>query len=198
MRQPDRKAASAAIEAFLRALGFELTGELAETGNRVAEAFENDLLSGYRSDPRQLLREGSIDLGPPPHPLVAIRQIAVTTVCPHHLMPAHGFAEVAFLPQRATAGLGTIAQAVQAHARRLALQEHLGGEITESILGALDARGALCRLRLQHTCLVSRGEREDMAVVETVSLAGSFAAEDRALALAVLGEGPAPAGGTKT
>lgn len=184
--QANRKAASEAIEAFLRALGFEPTGELAGTGDRVAEAFANDLLSGYASDPDAILAAGSIDLGPPPHPLVAIRRIGVSIVCPHHLMPAHGFGTVAFLPDRRTAGLGTIAQAVQAHTRRLVLQEHVGREIAATVVRALGARGALCQLRLQHTCLVARGEREGAAVVETISLDGSFAGEDRALGLAAL------------
>lgn len=186
MRNPDRKLAAAAIEDFLRALGFELEGELSGTGQRVAEAYENDLLAGYRTDPNVLLRSGSIDLGDPPHPIVAVRNIAISCVCPHHLMPSHGFATVAFLPGRLSAGLGTIAQAVHAHSRRFALQEHLGRDIANCLTSALEARGSLCHLAMRHTCLSSRGEREAAAMVESVALTGSCLHEDRGLALALL------------
>ena len=49
----DRARAARAIEEFLRALGHEPRGELAATGERVAEAWDVDLLSGY---PHRFLR----------------------------------------------------------------------------------------------------------------------------------------------
>ncbi len=189
----DRTAARRAIEAFLRALGHQAEGELAETPDLVASAWCDDLLSGEREDPVALLREGSMP-AEDPGSLVVLRDLAVTVMCPHHLMPSVGHADVAYLPGERLAGLGTVSRAVAAVTRRLVLQEQAGARVARSLVEALGARGALCRLRLVHTCLVARGAREAAATVESVAFAGSFAdgGADRLLALGVLGPAEAP------
>lgn len=173
----DRSAAARAINDFLRAIGHEPAGELSGTGERVAEAWQNDLLSGYRVDPAAVLREGSIELsasGPAESGLVALRDLSVMTMCPHHLLPAFGTCTVAYLPQQRVAGLGTIAQVVDAYSRRLALQEQIGSAIADLLVHELQAKGALCKMSLTHTCLALRGEKKEGAVIETLNLAGSF------------------------
>jgi GTP cyclohydrolase I len=192
----DRKAAARAIEDFLRALGHEPTGELAGTGERVADAWADDLLEGEAIDSRAILREGSIEVTGHASGLVVVRDLAVTTMCPHHLLPAHGTGLVAYLPERRIAGIGTIAHVVDALSRRLTLQEQIGEGVVELLVGDLGARGALCRLALTHMCLVARGERKSGALVETLATAGTFAepSTDRDLALAAAfgGRGSSP------
>jgi GTP cyclohydrolase IA len=187
----DRKAAARAIEDFLRALGHEPTGELEGTGERVADAWADDLLEGEAIDAPALLREGALELDADVG-LVVLRDLAVTTMCPHHLLPAHGTALVAYLPGRRIAGIGTIAHVVDVLSRRLALQEQIGADVAALLVHELGARGALCRLALTHSCLIARGERKNGAVVETVAVAGSFAGSsmDRDLAFAALGGRP--------
>jgi GTP cyclohydrolase I len=184
----NRADAARAVEQFLLALGHSPTGELAHTGELVAEAWCSELLSGQGLDPGAILREGAIEaagVGP-----VLLRDLVVTTMCPHHLMPAHGRGDVLYLPGGKVAGLGAIARALIATTRKLTLQERAGSELADALCDALGARAAAVRLRLTHTCLVARGARESAAVVETLSFAGAFAAdgnkEDRALALAML------------
>lgn len=185
----DRKAAARAIEDFLRALGHEPMGELAGTGERVADAWADDLLEGEAIDAAALLREGSLAIDAADAGLVVLRDLAVTTMCPHHLLPAHGTALVAYLPGRRIAGIGTIAHVVDVLSRRLALQEQIGADVTALLVNELGARGAICRLALTHSCLIARGERKHGAVVETIAVAGSCAeiSMDRDLAFAALG-----------
>lgn len=191
----DRKAAARAIEDFLRALGHEPIGELAGTGERVAEAWQGELLHGYSVDPAAVLRAGSIELHSEEsasNALIVLRDLAVMTMCPHHLLPAYGRCMVAYLPGRSVAGLGTIAQVVDAFARRLSLQEQIGAQVADLLVKELKAKGALCKLSLTHMCLALRGEKKEGAIVETLSFAGSFAVphSDRDLALAcVFGAG---------
>lgn len=187
----DRRAAARAIEDFLRALGHEPEGDLEGTGERVADAWADDLLEGESIDAAAVLREGSIDVGAGASGIVVVRDIAVTTMCPHHLLPAHGTGLVAYLPSRRVAGIGTVAHVVDALSRRLTLQERIGAGVVELLVGELGARGALCRLALTHACLVARGERKAGAVVETLAVAGSFAeaTADRDLVFAALGRG---------
>jgi GTP cyclohydrolase I len=188
----DRRAAARAIEDFLRALGHVPEGDLEGTGERVADAWADDLLEGESIDAGAVLREGSIAVGTAHgmrSGLVVVRDLAVTTVCPHHLLPAQGTGLIAYLPGDRLAGIGTLAHVLDALARRLTLQERIGAEVVTLLAKELGARGALCRLALTHSCLVARGERKPGAVVETIAVAGTFAhpSPDRELALSVLG-----------
>ena len=178
--------AAQAIEEFLRALGYANEGELVGTGQRVAEAWLDELIVGEGKDARQPLRDGSLSLGPGPHGPVLLRSLAVATMCPHHLLPSHGHATVGYRPREKAAGLGAIAQAVELSARRLTLQETLTQAVADVLLEGLEAEGSFCHMRMVHTCFVTRGERKDSAIVETLAFAGSFATHDRPLALALL------------
>lgn len=191
MSHRDRDRAARAIEEFLRAMGQTIEGQFSRTGMLVAEAWDEDILVGDGIALEPGLRAGSLDLGEGPHGIVGLRGIDVTSMCPHHLMPSHGRATVAYMPTRLAAGLGTIAQLVHIASRRLILQETLCHEIAQAVCDGLDARGALCRLELRHTCLVARGERQLAAVFDTVAFAGSFNNDDqdRTTALAWLGAG---------
>jgi GTP cyclohydrolase I len=186
----DKAEAIKAVSAFLRALGRDAATdpELAGTPERVVEAWANDLVEGYDVDvPALLARESS----PAPAQsvgLVVLRGLAVSTMCPHHLLPARGTATVLYLPGARVVGLGTLSRLVDAFAHRLTFQETITASVARALFEHLGARGAACRLSLVHGCLASRGERQDQAVVETLSLAGCFEppGSDRDLALAAL------------
>jgi len=185
------------VEEFLRALGHEPEGPLADTGKLVADAWADELLSGDQLDAAAILGQSSFDIGEVGGAdgdggLVVLRDLTVALMCPHHLLPAFGRADVLYLPTEQVAGLGAIAQALRAQTRRLILQEQAGAHMAQLLVDQLGARGAACRLRLTHTCLVTRGARETEALVETVALRGSFAdpGPDRDLALSALAAGP--------
>jgi GTP cyclohydrolase I len=185
-----RDAAAGHLEALLRAIGRDpdTDAELADTGRRVADAFVDELCSGYTTDARALLRE-SVIVGDAE--LVTVRDVFVTTTCPHHLMPATGRATVAFAPAGRIVGIGTIVAVVEAYARRLVLQEALGEDVVEALDVELRPRWVGCRLLLSHGCMVSRGERAHGARVETLALRG-FAEDNlsgRLMAHQVLGVG---------
>jgi GTP cyclohydrolase I len=170
----DKRAAAEAIDAFLRALGHEPVGELAGTAARVSAVWADELLDGYAVDPAEILRDGAMDAGRGEHGPVIVRDLAVTTVCPHHLLPAHGTATVAYVPNRRFAGIGTIAKVVDALAHRLALQEQIGEAIVRALRNELEPHAACCILVLTHGCLIGRGERKTGSVVETMAIEGEY------------------------
>lgn len=182
----DREAAARAIEAFLTALGRDPRGdpELEGTGARVAQAWADELLSGYAIDVEALLSDnvlaGTSDL-------VLVRDIPVASVCPHHLTPSIGHATVAFAPREHLVGLGAVVRLVDAFARRLALQEQIGERVAAALVAHVAPRWAACRIVLAHGCMTVRGERAHGSSVETVALAG--AEMDRTAAYAALGVG---------
>ena len=188
-RAVDRAAAADAIDAFLRALGLDPSTdpELRGTGARVAEAWIDDICSGYDADVDSIVL-GSAIAGPtqPSPGVVMVRGINVATMCPHHLMPAIGTADVAFGPNATLIGVGAIARVVHALARRLVLQEVLGESIATALHAGLSPRWVACRLDLEHACFVARGEREHGARVVTLALRGEITPE---AALTILGGG---------
>ncbi len=174
----DRAAAARAIGDFLRALGVDPAthAELADTPERVTEAFADDLLRGEGADLGRLVRAGACaapltSKGGP----VSVSEIAVATICPHHLLPALGVAHVVYLPGQSLLGIGTITALVDACARRLTLQEAIGERVVAALMDHAGARGAYCELVLEHACLRARGERQASAVVRSSARAGELA-----------------------
>ncbi|HLV67680.1 MAG TPA: GTP cyclohydrolase I [Polyangiaceae bacterium] len=174
MKSVDRVAAEQGISTFLRALGYDLDDPLfAKTPARVVEAFATELLTGETVDLEALLEEGS-NPAPGPSGLVVVRDIRVSTICPHHLLPGLGTALIAYEPGARLVGLGTLARLVDAAARRLTLQESIGERVVRALVGTVGARAAVCRLELVHTCLATRGARQPEARLVTVARAGTF------------------------
>lgn len=186
MPGPDRRAAARAIEDFLRAIGRDPAQEpaLEGTGARVADAYIDELCDGYAVDVAALIAASAIDGSTD---VVVVREIATTTMCPHHLLPASGVARVAFAPGSRLVGVGTIVKLVDAFAHRLTLQETIGDEVARALVEHLGARWAACRLEMTHACLVARGERRHGARVETVALAGAIDDATRSIAYRALG-----------
>lgn len=189
----DRERAARAVDELLRALGLDpASPALAETGARVAQAWDDDLLAGMRVDVPALLAGESFPVERASvETLVVLRDSETSTMCPHHLLPALGHATVAYVPGARVAGLGTLARVVDAFAQRLALQEDIGTNVVSALMDGLGARGAACALRLRHTCLSARGERKG-AWVETLATAGVLApgASHAALVAALLPGAP--------
>lgn len=190
----DRAEAEKAVHAFLVAMGRDPAREpaLGSTPARVAEAWANDLIDGYEVDVPHLLASEASPAPSRTLGLVKVRDLAVSTMCPHHLLPARGTGQVVYLPGTRLTGIGTLARLVDAFAHRLALQEETAAAVATALVEHLGARGAACKLALSHSCLASRGERQHAAVVETIAFAGSFevGGADRDLALAALSEAP--------
>jgi GTP cyclohydrolase I len=186
--KPDRPAAARAIEDFLRAIGRDPKSDpnLAGTGARVADAYIDELCDGYGIDVPSLLSENAIAGGTD---VISVRDIAVATMCPHHLLPGEGRATVAFSPGGLLVGIGAIGKVVDAFAHRLTLQETIGEEVASALVTHLRAKWAGCRLTMSHACLCARGERRHGAVVESVALRGNLSEAERALAYRALGVG---------
>jgi GTP cyclohydrolase IA len=185
-RHPDRDAAARAIDAFLRALGRDpdREPELFGTAARVTAAYADELLVGYGVDVDGMLAQavfaGRSDL-------VIVRDIPLSTTCPHHLLPATGVATVAFAPEEHLVGVGTVARVLDAFARRLAVQEDVGERTVAALQKHLAPRWTACRIVLAHTCMTARGERTHGARVETLALAGGEV--DESVVYAAVGVG---------
>jgi GTP cyclohydrolase I len=173
------------VREFLLALGRDPDAdpELVGTPSRVVEAYTHELLSGYEVDVKALLSEGEAVSENKVSGFIALSGIAVSTVCPHHLLLSNGNASVVYRPGSRLFGLGTLAAVVNAYARRLSLQESIGEHVVQALVEHGGARAAYCEIRLVHGCLVARGSRQAGAELTTTARRGDLDAAQLALAL---------------
>jgi GTP cyclohydrolase I len=148
------------VATFLDALGLppevRRHPEVAGTPRRVAEAFLGEMVDGYGSDPAAILADG---ISQARGDLVAVTGIDFHAVCPHHLLPYHGMAHVAYVPAGRVVGFGQLARLVDCFAHRLVIEEELARNVAEALMRHLGARGAACLLDAEQLCLTVRGAR---------------------------------------
>lgn len=179
-RVPDLAVAARALDEFLRALGQDAATNtaLVGTGQRVAEAFAHEFCAGTGVDLAALVTPHLMPAASPQNKSsearsrVLLRDLPVATMCPHHLLPSEGTADVAYEPGAHIVGVGAIAALVDTAARRLILQETLGEDVATTLQSTLAPRWVVVRIRLAHACMRLRGERAHGSRVETVTACG--------------------------
>ena len=170
---PDRKALAKAIEDLLLASGAELDAETLQTPARVAKAWVEDLLDGYARDAVETLRSSLVP-APRRGELVIASQIDFHAMCPHHLLPYKGIAAVGYVADQWLVGFGKIAEATDALAHRLILQEQLVHRLCEGVMTALSPLGAGVVIAAEHGCMQVRGPRRRQSRVTVEAWAGVF------------------------
>jgi GTP cyclohydrolase I len=163
---------AAAVRAFLDAAALPPDAELRRTPERVAQAWRDDFLDGYRASPEQAL--GALHKAPGSD-LVCATSIDFHSSCPHHLLPYRGVAHLAYLPGAGVVGFSRLTRLVDVLAHRLVLQETLARQIAEILWRGAQARGAACILQAEQACLNCRGAGSAHALTVTEAYVGQFA-----------------------
>jgi GTP cyclohydrolase I len=179
-----------AIDRFLQAAGFDTTAEdhLRRSGERVADAWNHDLLEGYDTDPSTALGEPFPE---PSQDLVLVKDIEFFSACPHHLMPYTGRAHIAYVPDGLAVGFSGIVRLLDCVAHRMTLQEWLTRDVTATLMEVLRPRGAACMIEATPMCVLARGVRRPCKIAST-SFQGVFSEDGdlrRDVITACLGDG---------
>jgi GTP cyclohydrolase IA len=112
-----------AVRAFLQAAGLDVRDpNLEATPRRVAEAWADEFLSGYRQTASQVLDERFPVSAASSGELVVVTHLNFRSMCPHHLLPYAGVAHLAYVPGREVVGFGRLSALVDTFAHRLILQ----------------------------------------------------------------------------
>jgi GTP cyclohydrolase I len=108
--------------------------------------------------------------------MVMVRDIAVTSVCEHHLVPFAGRAHVAYIPgaDGRITGLSKIARLVDGFARRPQVQERLTTQIADALVETLDPIGVLVMIEAEHFCMSMRGVKKPGSLTITSAVRGLF------------------------
>lgn len=158
-----------AVASILHAIGDDPDREaLQDTPDRVARLYA-DLFSGIGQDPVELLAAAFDE---DHRDLVVLKGVHFFSVCEHHLLPFSGTADMGYVPNGRVVGIGKLARALDALARRPQLQERLTAQLADAIDTALQPAGVAVVLRAEHLCLAIRGAAKPGAVVVTSASRG--------------------------
>ena len=184
----------AAVAEIIAAIGEDAQRPgLLTTPQRVAESYA-EFFAGVGVDPLPLLRDELATQDAPEKrgEIVVLRDIALRSICEHHLLPFTGVAHVAYLPAEKLVGLGSVVRAVETLASRPQLQERLGDDIVAALNEALTPLGALVVIDARHGCVGARGPRQAESTTVTVAASGALADPvRRAEVVALIGGGAA-------
>jgi GTP cyclohydrolase I len=108
--------------------------------------------------------------------MVMVRDIAMQSICEHHLIPFIGRAHVAYIPGEdgRITGISKLARLVDALARRPQVQENLTVQVADEIDRTLQPRGVMVVIEAEHLCMTMRGVRKPGSTTVTSAVRGLF------------------------
>jgi GTP cyclohydrolase I len=160
------------VRQLLEELGEDPAREgLLKTPERVAAAWI-DLTRGYRQDLKSLINEAVFTSEA--NNMIIARDIAVYSVCEHHMLPFVGQCHIGYIAKNKVIGLSKMARIVDMFSRRLQIQERLTAQIAHAVRDAVDAEGVGVVINCRHLCMTMRGVEKHKSSMTTSSVLGSF------------------------
>ncbi|GGM72791.1 GTP cyclohydrolase 1 [Thermopolyspora flexuosa] len=173
-----------AVREILIAIGEDPDREgLRDTPARVARAYAEQF-AGLRQNPEDVL---TTVFDADHDEMVLVRDIEVSSVCEHHLVPFYGVAHVGYIPndKGQVTGLSKLARLIDVYARRPQLQERMTSQVADALMRVLEPRGVIVVIEAEHLCMTMRGVRKPGAKTITSAVRGNFRSSDRTRAEAM-------------
>ena len=169
----DRKRITDAVRSILEAIGEDPDREgLRETPRRVADMYE-EVFAGLHVDPADHL---DVLFDAKHDEMIMVRDIPLSSICEHHLVPFMGKAHVAYIPSEkgCITGLSKVARLVETLSKRPQVQERLTTQIADAMEEGLAPRGVLVVIEAEHLCMTMRGVKKPGAQTVTSAVRGVF------------------------
>jgi GTP cyclohydrolase I len=166
----DRQKAQEGVRMLLEAVGAdpERDGLEATWQRRVPATFETLTEGGREAAKPRMETFPSEDTG-----VVVKTGIPLYSLCEHHLLPYHGVAHVAYVPDDRVVGLSKLPRYVRWQSRRLTMQEGLTHDIATGLREEIGAVGVAIEVTATHLCEAMRGV-ERATETTTRSVVGTF------------------------
>ena len=162
-----------AVREILEAIGEDPDRDgLQRTPLRIAEMYD-EIFAGLHDDPSKHL---TVTFEADHDEMVMVRDIAVTSLCEHHLVPFAGRAHVAYIPGEdgRITGLSKIARLVDGFAKRPQVQERLTTQIADALVDVLKPDGVFVVIEAEHMCMSMRGVKKPGSLTITSAVRGLF------------------------
>ena len=169
----DRRRIERAVREILEAVGDDPDRDgLQRTPARVADMYA-EIFRGLHDSTDQHL---SVTFAADHDEMVMVKDIALYSVCEHHLVPFVGKASVAYIPNEngRITGLSKLVRLVESYSRRPQVQERLTRQIADEIERSLEPRGVLVVVEAEHLCMSMRGVHKPGTTTVTSAVRGQF------------------------
>jgi GTP cyclohydrolase I len=174
----DREKIAAGVRLILEGIGEDLSRPgIVDTPRRVAEMCE-EICGGMREDAAAEIKVIPAETH---DEIVMVRDISISSICEHHLVPFTGVTHIAYIPKDGRiVGLSKLARIADIYARRPQVQERLTTQIAELLYhGDLQPKGVMVVIEAEHMCMTMRGIRKPGATTITSAVRGVFRKDER-------------------
>lgn len=174
--------ALAAVSILLGYIGEDINREgLLKTPERVIRAYESEWCVGYNKkfieqQTLSILGAQFNDGAENYDTMVVVKDIALHSICEHHMAPFVGTASIAYIPSEGgrILGLSKLGRIVNMFSRRLQVQERLTTQIADFINIHCKPLGVGVIVRAKHSCMGSRGIHQPNSEAVTSALRGEM------------------------
>jgi GTP cyclohydrolase I len=165
------------IGEIFSAFGMDLnTPATRDTPRRFIHALY-DATDGYDGDPKLIKVFETECRGEPDCRLSQVIEgpINFFSLCEHHAFPFYGHAYVGYIAYENIIGISKLTRLVRLFAKRFAVQERIGQQISDALDAMLHPTGVAVYLEAHHLCVEMRGVREVAPMTRTTVWRGCYA-----------------------
>ncbi|MBK6313368.1 MAG: GTP cyclohydrolase I FolE [Blastocatellia bacterium] len=155
---------------------------IADTPRRVAKMYA-EICEGLHLDPAEFLKFVPDETH---DEMIVVKNIPLYSICEHHLVPFHGVAHIAYIPDDGRIlGLSKLARIVDRISRRPQIQERLTTQVAELLDSGLQPKGVMVVIEAEHLCMSMRGIKKPGTTTVTSAVRGNFRRDPRTRAEAM-------------
>lgn len=161
------------VRAILETLGMDMKDDsINKTPYRVAKMYVKEIFSGLHpaNKPKITLFENKYKYSQ----MLVEKDIAVYSMCEHHLVPIYGKAHVAYISNGEVIGLSKINRIVKYFSKRPQVQERLTRQIAQELKETLKTQDVAVVIDAAHMCVAARGVEDVNSSTVTADLSGQF------------------------
>jgi len=160
------------VRGILRGLGEDPEREgLQRTPTRVCESLKW-LTKGYHEKLEDIVNGAIFETQN--DDIVLVKDIDIFSMCEHHMLPFHGKAHIAYIPNGKVIGISKLPRIADIYARRLQIQEQMTHQIAMAVEQVLAPKGVAVVVECTHMCMVMRGVQKVGSTTVTRTLTGVF------------------------
>ena len=181
-RAPRRSSRGSTTDALGRAILAALgenpgRAELRRTPARFMQSLKH-LTSGSGQDVHAIVRSGIV--ADRRRKMVLVRDIPITSLCEHHVLPFFGRCHVAYIPDQRALRPSHLSKLIDSFCRRLQVQERLTKQIATTLWETMRPRGVAVIIEAAHLCMIMRGVEKANTQAVTSTMLGLFRTSTKA------------------
>ncbi|KAI0002924.1 hypothetical protein BJV74DRAFT_814195 [Russula compacta] len=111
--------------------------------------------------------------------MVLVRDIDISSLCEHHLVPFTGKIAIAYIPNKLVLGISKLARIAETFSRRLQVQERLTKQVALCVQEAIKPRGVAVVMEATHLCMTMRGVQKPGSITTTSCMLGCFRTQQK-------------------